>query len=50
LPEDKARAEDLGAVLFQQKTLKTDELDRFLHWLQKLTELDGREADQRPAG
>lgn len=45
LPEDRKRAEDLGAILFQQKSLQTEEIDRFLHWVQKFTELNDRQQE-----
>ena len=46
LPEDKQKAEQLGADLYEQKTLKAEELDRFLHWVHKFSELNDREAEE----
>jgi CheY-like chemotaxis protein len=47
LPEDKVKAEQLGADLYEQKTLKAEEFDRFIHWLHKFSELNDREAEER---
>ena len=40
LPEDKERAEKLGADLFQSKTFEAEVFDRFVQWLCKMAAVD----------
>ena len=47
LPEDKVRAEQLGADLYEHKTLKAEQMDRFMHWLHKFSELNDAETEEQ---
>jgi two-component system response regulator len=48
LPEDKQRAEELGADLFQTKTFKAEVFDRFVQWICRVARVASDESREEP--